>query len=142
MSRLSFISILRYFFWSSMLFPYLPLQILLSNIFTKKPSIWFIFGRWPEKCLITPKTFWTNYAPLFQAWWLVFPRNFLIFEMFMKLLLMYWGRVKMVDMALKIGVSFKCVRYVDLVLWNSKTKYICSFKFQKNDLIPIVFLLL
>ena len=132
MSGLFFISILRYFFWLYMLFPYLPLQTLLSNAFYQETiNMIYNFGSWPQKCLRLSKTFWTNYAPLFQASCLVFRRNMLkdllncademllvlIFDIcnsyeivtYEWLYLHYWGSVKIIYMASKIGVSFSCV---------------------------------
>ena len=73
------------------------------------------------------KTFWTSNAPLFQACCLVFPKNLLkdllsqdvgkmsvvlVFNIcnayeiitYEWLYLQYWGQVKMVDMASKIGM--------------------------------------
>ena len=114
----------KIFFWSYTLSPYLPLQIFLSNVSTKKPSIWFVilaggirnFSPHPthseQVCSIVWGLLFSFPEKSAQgSTWLCLQDNCgPYFCHFLKLSLMnncnYWGWVKMVDMALKIGICF------------------------------------
>ena len=92
------------FFWQYILSFYLPLQILLSKVFPKEPTKWFVILMAGFRIIsLRNEAFWTSivycFKPVVQFFHEVYPRTysimltrclwslFLIFAIFMRLLL-------------------------------------------------------